>query len=147
MVNVLQSMILTDKGRMVLTPTYWVYKLYVPFQDAQVLPLKFDAGTYTLGGVSLPRVDAIAARGKDGKVWLALTNLDPSNSAEISTSAAGANAATATGEVLVADKVDAINTFDAPSQVMPRSVSVKAENGRLVLHLPPHSVTVVSLGS
>jgi len=147
MVNVLQSMILTDKARMVLTPTYWVYKLYVPFQDAQVLPLKFDAGTYTLGGVSLPRVDAIAARGKDGKVWLALTNLDPNNPADVSTSVAGTNATTAIGEVLAADKVDGINTFDAPSQVMPRPISVKAENGKLVLHLPPHSVTVVRVGS
>src|SRR5206468_166523 len=34
MINVLQAMILTDKEKMVLTPTYYVYKMYVPFQDA-----------------------------------------------------------------------------------------------------------------
>ena len=147
MVNVLQSMILTDKGRMVLTPTYQVYKLYVPFQDAQVLPVKFEAGTYTMGGVSLPRVDAIAARGKDGKVWLALTNLDPNNSADITASVAAASTGSAVGQVLTADKMDAINTFDAPNQVTPRPVSAKAQDGKLVIHLPPHSVTVVSLGS
>ena len=147
MVNVLQSMILTDKGRMVLTPTYQVYKLYVPFQDAQVLPVKFEAGTYTMGGVSLPRVDAIAARGKDGKVWLALTNLDPNNPADITASVAAASTGSAVGQVLTADKMDAINTFDAPNQVTPRPVSAKAQDGKLVIHLPPHSVTVVSLGS
>jgi len=30
MINVLQGMILTDKEKMVLTPTYYVFKIYVP---------------------------------------------------------------------------------------------------------------------
>jgi hypothetical protein len=34
MINVLQAMILTDKEKLVLTPTYYVFKMYVPFQDA-----------------------------------------------------------------------------------------------------------------
>ncbi len=38
MVNVLQAMILTDKEKMVLTPTYYIYKMYVPFQDATFVP-------------------------------------------------------------------------------------------------------------
>ena len=62
MINVLQAMILTDKEKMVLTPTYYVFKMYVPFQDATFIPVTFDAGTYTHGSVTLPRVDAIAAK-------------------------------------------------------------------------------------
>ena len=62
MINVLQAMILTDKEKMVLTPTYYVFKMYVPFQDATFVPVAFDAGTYTHGDISLPRVDAIAAK-------------------------------------------------------------------------------------
>ena len=38
MVNVLQAMILTDKEKMVLTPTYHVFRMYVPFQDATFVP-------------------------------------------------------------------------------------------------------------
>ena len=49
MVNVLQAMILTDKEKMVLTPTYHVFRMYVPFQDATFVPVSFDAGTYTHG--------------------------------------------------------------------------------------------------
>ena len=45
MINVLQAMILTDKEKMVLTPTYHVFKMYVPFQDATFVPVTFDAGT------------------------------------------------------------------------------------------------------
>ena len=51
MVNVLQAMIMTDKEKMVLTPTYHVYKMYVPFQDAIFLPVTLDAGTYTHGDI------------------------------------------------------------------------------------------------
>ncbi len=46
MVNVLQAMILTDQDKLVLTPTYHVFHMYVPFQDATFLPVTFDAGTY-----------------------------------------------------------------------------------------------------
>ena len=42
-----QAMILTDKEKLVLTPTYYVFKMYVPFQDATFVPVTFDAGTYT----------------------------------------------------------------------------------------------------
>ena len=49
MINVLQAMIITDKEKMVLTPTYYVFKMYVPFQDATFVPVTFDAGTYKQG--------------------------------------------------------------------------------------------------
>ena len=39
MVNVLQAMVVTDKDKMVLTPTYHVFKMYVPFQDATFVPV------------------------------------------------------------------------------------------------------------
>ena len=39
MINVLQAMILTDGPKMVLTPTYYVYKMYVPFPDSTFLPV------------------------------------------------------------------------------------------------------------
>ena len=145
MINVLQAMIQTEGSKMVLTPTYHVYKLYVPFQDATFLPLEFNAGTYTFGKIVLPQVDAIAARGKDGKVWLALTNLDPNKAAEITVSVPGVAARSAVGEVLTAERVDAINTFATPDAVKPKPFSARASGGKLVLKLPAKSVTVVRL--
>ena len=145
MVNVLQAMILTDGPKMVLTPTYHVYKMYVPFQDATFLPVTFDAGEYRFDKIVLPRVDAIAARGKDGKLWLALTNLDPDNSAQVPVSVAGVAARSAVGEVLTAERIDAFNSFEAPNAVAPRAFSASAAGGSLVLRLPPRSVVVVRL--
>ncbi len=145
MINVLQAMILTDKEKMVLTPTYYVYKMYVPFQDATFVPVTFDAGTYTNGDISLPRVDAVAAKDKNGKLWLEITNVDPNRAVKIDLNAVGIKAKSANGETLTAPKVDSINTFDKPNNVMPKPISAKFQNGKLTLTLEPKSVTVVSV--
>jgi alpha-N-arabinofuranosidase len=145
MINVLQAMIITDKEKMLLTPTYYVFKMYVPFQDATFVPVTFDAGTYTHDGITLPRVDAIAAKDKAGKLWLAVTNVDPSQPAEIEVNLTGATAKSASGEMLTAPKVDSINTFDAPNTVVPKSASAKVQGGKITLKVEPKSVTVVSV--
>ena len=145
MINVLQAMIMTDKERMVLTPTYHVFKMYVPFQDATFIPVTFNTGTYTNGEISLPRVDGIAAKDSAGKLWLALTNIDPNNAVEVEADFAGVNVSSATGETLTAPKVDSVNTFDAPNAVTPRRISARVQGGKLTIKLDPKSVTVVSI--
>ena len=145
MINVLQAMILTDGSKMVLTPTYHVFKLYVPFQDATFIPVSYDAGTYTNGSVSMPRVDIIAAKGKDGKVYLSLTNIDPTQSVEIDASILGFKAKSASGQTLTSPKIDSVNTFDNPNVVTPKAFSATSKNGALALKLAPESVTVVAL--
>lgn len=145
MINVLQAMILTDKDKMVLTPTYHVYKMYVPFQDATFVPVSFDAGTYAQGDIKLPRVDAIAARDAQGKLWLAVTNLDPAKPVTIQAALAGAKAGSAKGQVLTAPRVDSVNTFEAPEAVSPKPYAAKAGAGGLDLKIPAKSILVVQL--
>ncbi|HEY1205409.1 MAG: alpha-L-arabinofuranosidase C-terminal domain-containing protein [Bryobacteraceae bacterium] len=145
MVNVLQAMIMTDKEKMVLTPTYYVLKMYAPFQDATCVPVAFNAGKYTHGDITLPRVDAIAAKDTTGELWLEITNLDPDQPVEIEASLAGITAKSAAGETLTAPKVDSVNAFEAPSTVVPKPVVAKVQGGKLALKLEPKSVTVVSV--
>jgi alpha-N-arabinofuranosidase len=145
MINVLQAMIMTDKGKMALTPTYYVFKMYVPFQDATSVPVTFDAGTYTHDNVSLPRVDAIAAKDSAGKLWLEISNLDPNQPVEIEAYLTGVTARSAAGQTLTAPKVDSVNTFDAPNMVAPKPISAKIQDGKLNLKLEPKSVTVISV--
>jgi alpha-L-arabinofuranosidase len=143
MVNVLQAMIFTDREKMLLTPTYHVFKLYVPFQDATVVPIDFAPGEYRHGDIRLPRIDALAARDKSGKTWLAVTHLDPSRPATIELD--GKAWSTARGETLAAPRIDSVNTFAAPQTVVPKPLSAKRSSGKLRLQLPPASVTVVAL--
>jgi alpha-N-arabinofuranosidase len=145
MVNVLQAMILTDKEKMVLTPTYYVFKMYVPFQDAKFVPVAFDGGTYTHGSISLPRVDAVAAKDASGKLWIEITNIDPEKPADIDAEITGMTFKSAKGETLTASAVDSVNTFAAPNTVVPKPVSATVKDGRLALTVEPKSVTVISL--
>jgi alpha-N-arabinofuranosidase len=145
MVNVLQAMILTDGPRMVLTPTYHVFHLYRPFQDATFVPVSFDAGTYTHGEWSMPRVDAIAARDAQGTLWLAVTNVDPNSAATLRIEVDGLQVTSATGKVLTASQVNSRNTFEVPDAVQPQTVTVQAQGDVLTLEVPGKSVLVVQL--
>lgn len=145
MVNVLQAMILTDGPRMVLTPTYHAYHMYVPFQDARVVPVSFDAGSYRYGEVDVPRVDAVAARGASGTLWLALTNVDPNRPARFSASVAGVSARSAQGRILTGTAVDAHNSFTAPDRVAPRPFKGRVSGGQLHFDLPAKSIAVVQV--
>jgi alpha-N-arabinofuranosidase len=145
MINVLQAMILTRGSQMILTPTYHVFRMYVPFQDATSVPVNFDPGTYTESEVQLPRLDAIAARDKSGKLWLAATNLDPVRPARIEIVTDGQHVAAAGGQTLSAPHIDSVNTFDAPHAVEPKPITARASGGKITLQLAPASVTVVGL--
>ena len=145
MINVLQAMIVTDKDKMVLTPTYHAFRMYVPFQDATSVPVTFDAGSYKQGDITLPRLDAIAAKDVSGKLWLEITNLDPGETVEIEANLAGMTIKSATGETLTAPAVDSVNTFEAPTTVAPKTAQVTVHGSKLTLKLAPKSLTVISV--
>jgi alpha-N-arabinofuranosidase len=140
-------MLLTDQAKLVKTPTYHVFRMYVPFQDATFVPIQLDPQTYVHGEVELQRVDAIAARDKDGKVWIAIANVDPRRAVRIRVASSGQKNETLRGETLAAPEIDSVNTFEAPNTVAPKSVTVKRTGGVMTLELAPASVTVVSLGT
>lgn len=145
MVNVIQSMILTDGSRMLLTPTYHVYSMYVPFHDAQLVPASFPSGEYREGKELLPQIDAIAARATDGRIWLSIVNLDPERGARLPVKIGGVTARSATGQVLTAKAVNSVNTFEKPSEVAPQPYSTSAIGGDLVLEVPAKSIMVVQV--
>ena len=145
MINVLQAMILTDKEKMVLTPTYHVFKMHIPFQGATALTTKIgELPLYQFDGDKLPGISASAAKGKDGKIWLSLVNLDPNKASKIEIDA-GEKIKGAQGQILTANEMDAHNTFAKPTRIKPAKYSAKAKNGNLVLELPAKSVVVVAL--
>ncbi len=145
MVNVLQAMILTDGPRMALTPTYHVFHMYKPFQGATFLPTDISTPDYKLGDARVPAVTVSAARDTEGKIQLALVNLDPKREARVTARVRGANAQSASGRVLTADAMDARNTVDAPTDVQPTSFEASREGDEIVLVLPAKSVSVVQL--
>ena len=147
MVNVLQSMIITDKDRMVLTPTYHAYEMYVPFQNATSLPLTLQNNPkYTLDGKSIPAISASAARGADGKLYLALVNTNPGQAADVALSIPGQAIKAVKGRVLTADAMDAHNSFKMPQAIKPAPFSATAgADGKLTVKVPAKAVIVVAV--
>ncbi len=146
MVNVLQAMILTDKEKMIVTPTYHVFEMYKVHQDATYLPVELTAPDYTFDGKSIPSLHASASRDKTGKIHLSLVNLDPHRAAQVSAKLTGAEARTVTGRILTADKMDAHNTFDNPEAVKPvEFTGIQRKGADLALALPAKSVVVIEI--
>jgi alpha-N-arabinofuranosidase len=119
--------------------------MYLPFQNATFVPVSYDVGTYRQGDRSMPRLDAVAARDTSGQLWLALTNVDPNKPAELVLDVAGKAVGSAQGQLLTADRVDAVNSFAAPGAVAPRPFSVLRQGDVLRVSLPSKSVAVLAL--
>ena len=72
-VNVLQAVILTDKEKMILTPTYHVMEMYNVHQDAMLLPLNIKTDEYSFGNEKLPSVSGSASKDSTGLTHISLT--------------------------------------------------------------------------
>ena len=115
--------------------------MYVPFQGAVPYPASVSGGGYKNGDTSLPSVDVSAARGKDGKLYLSLVNLDPNKPAHIVTNLTG----TAKGRILTGPAMDTHNTFAVPNAIRPVPFSGSSDNGKLAFDLPAKAVAVVAV--
>lgn len=146
MVNVLQAMILTDGSKMVLTPTYHVFEMYKPWQDATVLPIAIKSPYYGKDQFTMPAVSGSAVKAKDGKVHVALSNLDPNQSNTVTIKLDGISASAVSGRILTASVMNAHNTFAAPEAIKPAAFTGAAvQGGQLVVTLPAKSVVVLEL--
>jgi alpha-N-arabinofuranosidase len=148
-VNVLQSPILTepDGGRILLTPTFYVYQMYSVHQDAQLLALTLDEGDYEMEGRRIAKLTASASRDAGGIVNLSTCNTDPGSSAEVRVELRGGVAGSASATVLAAQEMTAHNTFDEPSRVQPRELPVRlSEDGAaLEVRLPAMSIATIAM--
>ncbi len=156
-VNVLQSMILTDtkgSGHMVLTPTYHVFKMYQGFQDATYLPttakvdsLPVEGGhMYRMTPGMIPSVSASAAKKQDGTIVISLVNtsLDKAQTVEINLD--GYEAKTVAGEILTAKQITDYNDFDHPNAVAANKFAgTKLKKNTLTAKIPAKSIVVLNI--
>jgi alpha-N-arabinofuranosidase len=146
-VNVLQAMILTDKEKMLRTPTYWVFEMFKVHQGGTILPLELQSPDYVSGAEKIPMVSASATRAADGSaVHLSLANTSATQAVTLTVRLAGIAPGAVTGRILTAAAIDAHNTFDAPNAVQPAPFSGATLKGdTLDVGLPARSVVVLAL--
>lgn len=145
-INVLQSVILTKDEKMILTATYHVMEMYNVHQDAKLLPLALKSADYTLGTEKLPAVSGSASLDSLGRTHITLTNIDASETQEVSIAVKGASYKNISGRILRSTKLQDYNSFEQPDKIMPATFSGAAVSGdNLKVVLPPFSVVVLSL--
>lgn len=145
-VNVLQAMILTRKEQMLLTPTYHAFEMFVPHQDATLLPTDLKSVDYALGTDKIPAVNASASRDGSGRIHVTLCNLDATKAVELAAEVRGAKVEKATGRVLTASSITAHNTFEQTDNVKPVAFDgARPTASGFAATLPPRSVVVLTL--
>ena len=145
-VNVLQAVILTKGDKMILTPTYHVFRMFRVHQDAQLLNTDLRCEDYVVGDRKIPAISASASVDKEGKVHISIANLNPNKEITLNCPLIGETFKNVTGEVLTAKEMNAHNTFEAPESIKPASFSgYKLKDGMLTVTMPPKSVVVLEL--
>lgn len=145
-INVLQSVILTKDDKMVLTPTYYVFKMYNVHQGAKLIPTTLKCEDYEYKGEKIPAVNASSSI-KDGVMSITLCNMNPNKAEAIECSFNGAQEfKTVSGKIINAQKITDYNDFGQAEKVNMKDFTVaKPKNGKLSVELPAHSVVLVQL--
>ncbi len=143
MVNVLQAMILTDGEKMLLTPTYHLFKMMKGHMDGEKLGVSCDCGEINHRGKKLPKV-SVSASERGGAVTVSLCNLslDSDEETEIVCDRVFSDAKC---ELMTARSATDTNTFSSPETVVPSSLTLVTEGNSVKLTLPRMSVAVITL--
>ena len=146
MVNVLQSVLLTEGKKMVKTPTWHVFNLYKVHQDNELLES-------TLVGNSMVGIDKLTAQkltesvsvDKDGKIYVTLTNLSLDDAEDMEIVLSESKVKSVKGSI-VTGKMDAHNTFKAPNKVKGEEFDgIEASKDRISFTLPARSVVLLEV--
>jgi alpha-N-arabinofuranosidase len=169
-VNCLHSLMLAQGDKVTLTPTFDIFKMYLPHRGAQAVRAEFTARAIPnplgntpiqVGGASyigalapvktlagLSGSASLAAKGpasENGKL-LTLSVVNPHLTRPMTTEIAvrGASVTSATGTVLSSHDIHDHNDFAHPDAVKAAAASVNTPNGGKLLHtFPPASVTTL----
>ena len=115
MVNVLQSMVLTDGAEMLLTPTYHVFKMYSDHQENTLLGSFITSDKSTENGIAPQLIESASMRA-DGAIVSTVVNTSVDSVAEIHCQVADFNLQDVSAEILTG-AFNAHNTFENKNEV------------------------------
>ncbi|CAG7643919.1 Intracellular exo-alpha-L-arabinofuranosidase 2 [Paenibacillus allorhizosphaerae] len=147
-INVLQSMILTEGEKILLTPTYHVFEMFKVHQNATALQLQTDSKPYEMNGASIPQLSVSASKSAQGTVHISLCNISHEGEAEVEVQLRGTASAIGTirGTILTSDRMDGHNTFEQPGRIKPAGFQqFTVEDSKLTVSMPAMSVVVLAV--
>ena len=145
-VNVLQAVILTNKEKIILTPTYHIMEMYKVHQNAKLVPVYFQSPYYELNGKKVPAISVSASIDNSNRMHISTANVDAKKPQTIELDLAKNEYKSCTARILTSAKVNDYNSFENPNRIQPSNFSdFKYKNGKLSLTIPPFSCVVVEL--
>ena len=144
-INVLQSVILTEGARMLLTPTYHAFDMYQVHQGAIMLPVHVESESTR----SIPIISASASEDDNGKIHVSMTNIDPVNEQMIRLEIRGASVKPASACIISSANMGDHNTFDEDDKVKIKDFNgtkTEGATGKITVTLPAKSLVTLELG-
>ena len=161
--NVLQSMILTQGDKMVLTPTYHVFRMYNVHQDALFLPADVKCETMQVRNErfhpgrsedeeptrTLPLLSSTCSRDAQGLIHLSLSNVDLKEKQTVTVTLDDVRVKDVTGVILTSKDIADHNTFEDPDHVRPaefKGMRVDKRNKSVItVTLPAKSIVTLEI--
>ncbi len=148
MVNVLQSVILTDGEKMLRTPTYHVFHMYRHHQGAQLLESALSGtGMIESGEDKVPEITESVSV-KDGVITITLCNLSVSDSKTLDVQLAdNKNYEVVEASIVGGTDPHDYNTFENPDNVVERTYEgcSKVSENKFILDIPAASVVEIRI--
>jgi alpha-N-arabinofuranosidase len=141
-VNVLQSVILTEGPKMLKTPTYHVFSMYKDHQGSTLVESKLEDTFVKHEGGDFAEV-SVSASVKGNSLTVTLANASLENAYRLDSTLDAAYACW-TGRILT-DNVRAFNSFDNPNEVTDAAFrDCVLEDKKFTVTLPPCSVVTLT---
>ncbi len=147
MVNVLQSVLLTEGGQMIKTPTYHVMHMYRHHQGADLLESTLTgAGEIGPDEWKVPKITESVSMDKDGVITVTMNNLSVEASEKVEIQLANRGYHVVEARIVTDSDMHAHNTFEAPDTVTEKDFAAyeETENG-LNVTMPANSVIELRL--
>ena len=140
-VNVLQSVILTEGDKMILTPTYHVFDMYKAHQDADLVESFIESEMVGLEDeYKVPNLSESVSIDKDGKLQITVANLSLDEDYSIDAILTDSEIRSVKGEI-VSGEIHEHNTFTDTDRVKKCAYEeFRAEGGKLNFIIPAASV-------
>ena len=144
MVNVLQAMVLTEGEKMVLTPTYYVFKMMKPHMDAENIDTDVTCDGKEVNGRVVPKI-SMSASEKNEKLTISICNTSLDDSEDVEIEIRDAEYKSVSGEVMAAQNMCDYNDFDEEEKLHPTELKAELNNGTIKVTLPKMSVAVLTV--
>ena len=144
-VNVLQAMVLTEGEKMLLTPTYYIFRMYKHHQNGQLLDSFAETTEIGTDDYKVPDISESVSMDEKGNIHITLGNLSITEEKDLEILFFAKKAEKARATILTG-AMDSYNTFENPENIKEEYHAFSImENGTINVILPPCSVVHIEV--